>query len=263
MFLISSVLSIILLFFLSLLIPVLSFTLPIYKIKKMKRFTTKEKVIINIIIIFLIAIINPWLLFFYVGFFMVIEFLYNYFNNIRNNIKKFDRIVIISIITTVIMAFVLFLLREEINNNIELLMKVYEQQFQITRLESMEIFSMIKENFLYYIFVYSILSVFLVYVSLDIKDYNEWTISFEWLLIYVISFFFIYLLKIDNFYISNFLQIGETIFLFFGIKTLYSYFMSLIKQINISNILAIIVAFMFPFGTFLVGVLGGFKIDKK
>ena len=71
MFLISSTLSVVLLFILSLLMPVMSFTLPIYKIKKMKRFTSKEKIIVNIVAMLLIALINPWLLLFYIGFFVV------------------------------------------------------------------------------------------------------------------------------------------------------------------------------------------------
>lgn len=263
MFLLSSVLSIILLFFLSLLMPVLSFALPIYKIKKMKRFTTKEKMIANLIVILVISIVNPWLVFFYVGYFMVIEFLYNYFNTRASGVKKFDRIVIISTVVTIIMAFMMFLLKDDINNNVELLMKVYEQQFKISRAESMEIFSIIEANALYYIFIYAILSTFLIYVSLDVRDYAEWKISFEWLLIYVIGYFAIHLLKIDNFYINNLLQIGEAIFVFFGVKTLYSYFMKMIKYKGISNMLAIMIALGFPFGTFLIGVLGGFRIDKK
>ena len=55
MFLLSSVLSIVLLFLLSLLMPVMSFALPFYKIKKMKNFTFREKLIANIIVIILIG----------------------------------------------------------------------------------------------------------------------------------------------------------------------------------------------------------------
>ena len=183
MFLISSTLSVVLLFILSLLMPVMSFTLPIYKIKKMKRFTSKEKIIVNIVAMLLIALINPWLLLFYIGFFVVIEELYKYFIYKGDKVKKFDRIIIISLLVTVIMGGLLFLLKDDINNNMGLLMEIYEKNFQITRSESLEIFNMIKDSSLYYIFIYSILTVFMMYVSLDIKDYSEWKISFEWLLL--------------------------------------------------------------------------------
>ncbi len=177
MFLLSSVLSIILLFLLSLLMPVMSFALPIYKIKKMKNFTFREKLIANIIVIILIGLINPWLIPFYLGFFIVIESLYNYFISKGDKVKKFDRIVIISLVTTALMTGLLFLLKDDINNNMGLLMEVYEKNFQISKAESLEVFEMIKNSAVYYIFIYAILSVFAMYISLDIKDYSQWEIS--------------------------------------------------------------------------------------
>lgn len=262
MFLLSSILSIVLLFLLSLLMPVMSFTLPIYRIKKMRDFSSREKLIVNIVVIILIALINPWLILFYLGFFMVIEVLYQYFNHRGKSIKKFDRIVITAIATTAIMAGILFLLKDDINNNMGLLMEVYEKNFQISKSESLELFNTIKESSIYYIFVYSILAVFMMYISLDIDDYPNWKVSFEWLIIYVLGYFIIHLFKIDNFYINNIFKIGECIFIFFGIKTLYLMFSKNIKYRGVSNILAVAVALLFPFGAFLVGVLGGFKIDK-
>lgn len=262
MFLLSSVLSIVLLFLLSLLMPVMSFALPIYKIKKMKNFTFREKVIVNIIVIILIGLINPWLIPFYLGFFVVIESLYNYFIFKGDRIKKFDRIVIISLITTAIMTMLLFLLKDDINNNMGLLMEVYEKNFQISKAESLEVFEMIKNSAVYYIFIYAILSVFAMYISLDIKDYSQWEISFEWLLIYLLGYFAIHLFKIDNFYTNNILGIGECIFIFFGVKTLYSVFSKKIKYKGIANMIAVMLGLLFPFGTFIIGVFGGFKIDK-
>uniref|UniRef100_UPI003FF0AB2A hypothetical protein n=1 Tax=Fusobacterium mortiferum TaxID=850 RepID=UPI003FF0AB2A len=249
MFLLSSVLSIVLLFLLSLLMPVMSFALPIYKIKKMKNFTFREKLIANIIVIILIGLINPWLTPFYLGFFIVIESLYNYFISKGDKVKKFDRIVIISLVTTALMTGLLFLL-------------IYEKNFQISKAESLEVFEMIKNSAVYYIFIYTILSVFAMYISLDIKDYSQWEISFEWLLIYLLGYFAIHLFKIDNFYTNNILGIGECIFIFFGVKTLYSVFSKKIKYKGIANMIAVMLGLLFPFGTFVIGVFGGFKIDK-
>lgn len=262
MFLLSSVLSIVLLFLLSLLMPVMSFALPIYKIKKMKNFTFREKLIANIIVIILIGLINPWLTPFYLGFFIVIESLYNYFISKGDKVKKFDRIVIISLVTTALMTGLLFLLKDDINNNMGLLMEVYEKNFQISKAESLEVFEMIKNSVVYYIFIYTILSVFAMYISLDIKDYSQWEISFEWLLIYLLGYFAIHLFKIDNFYTNNILGIGECIFIFFGVKTLYSVFSKKIKYKGIANMIAVMLGLLFPFGTFVIGVFGGFKIDK-
>ena len=68
-------------------------------------------------------------------------------------------------------------------------MEVYEKNFQISKAESLEVFEMIKNSAVYYIFIYAILSVFAMYISLDIKDYSQWEISFEWLLIYLLGYF--------------------------------------------------------------------------
>lgn len=64
MILLSSVLTIILLFLLSLLMPVMSFALPVYKIKKMKDFSCREKLVANIVVMGAIAVINPMLFIF-------------------------------------------------------------------------------------------------------------------------------------------------------------------------------------------------------
>lgn len=262
MLILSSSLTIVLLFLLSLLMPVMSFTLPIYKIKKMKNFSNKEKIIINVLVMGIISLINPLLLFFYIGFFLIIEFFYQLFNIKFYQVKKFDRIVIISIIVTLFMGLLLFLIKDEINNNINLLMEVYEKNLHLNKAESLEIFNGIKNSFLYYIFIYSILNIFMMYISLDLDDYSNWKISFEWLLMYIIGYFLIHLFKIDNFYINNIFDIGESIFIFFGIKTFYSMLSSKIKYKGINNMLAVMIALLFPFGTFILGVLGGFGIDK-
>lgn len=262
MFLLSSIVTIVLLFLLSLLMPVLSFALPIYKIKKMKNFTPRERLIVNIVVLIVITSINHILAYFYVGFFLMVEFLYYFFNIRLSNVKKFDRIVITSIVVTILMGLLLYFIRDDINNNVQLLMETYEKNLQITRTKSLEMFQDIKASSLAYIFIYSILNIFMMYISLDINNYQNWKISFEWLLIYIIGYFAIYLLKIDNFYINNLYSIGETIFTFYGIKSLYALFCTKIKYKRLSNMLAVIFALLFPFGTFIFGVLEGFGIDK-
>ena len=50
------------LFMISLMMPIFSFLLPVYKIKKMRDLDFKQKVLINIIAIILIILMNPMLL---------------------------------------------------------------------------------------------------------------------------------------------------------------------------------------------------------
>ena len=82
------------LFMISLMMPIFSFLLPVYKIKKMRELDFRQKVLINIIAIMLIILMNPMLLSIYIGFFIVIELFYYYFEKINYSVKKFDRITI-------------------------------------------------------------------------------------------------------------------------------------------------------------------------
>lgn len=261
MFLVSS-LTIVILFVFSLIMPVMSFALPVYKIKKMKNFTFRQKIIANLIAMIVIGIIDPMLLILYIGFFITIEVAYYYFKKIKYSIKKFDRMILTTILITIFMSMLILFLKEDINKNIQLLMEIYEKNLDLTKVESLEIFNGIKESIIFYIFTYSMLCVFLTYVSLDVLDYENWEISFEWLLLYIIPYFLIKIWKIENFYILNIMDIGEIIFIFFGIKTIYKFLGENIKYKAINNMLAIISALLFPFGTFIIGVLGGFQNKK-
>lgn len=256
-------LTIVALFILSLIVPVTSFILPVYKIKKMKNLTFRSKILANLLAIIIIAIISPKLLIIYFIFFMLIEIIYYYFNNIRTSIKTFDRIVITTIAVTLTMGIFTYSIREEFIKDIQYVMNVYKANFNLNHAEVLEIFKYMKENALYYLFDYSMLSIFFTYICLDLKNYQKWNVSFEWLLVYIIPFFIIHIFKIDNFYISNIMNIGEVIFTFYGIKTAYSFFMKYIKFNVLSNFMAFGLAILFPFASFLIGVLGAFKTTKN
>ena len=79
MFLLNS-LTIVILFVLSLILPVTSFLLPVYKIKKMQNLSIKKNILANIVAMIVITFINPLLLAVYILFYLSIELLYYYFN---------------------------------------------------------------------------------------------------------------------------------------------------------------------------------------
>ena len=213
MILLSNIITSVLLFLLSLLMPIVSFSLPVYKIKRMDKLTYREKIVANVVIVMIIGLINISLLYYYIGFFMIVEFLYYSFNEKFINVKRFDRVVITSIIVTVILGLLMLYLKDDINQNIQFLMEFYEKNLQLSKAESLLMFEEIKDNSIYYIFIYTILNIFMMYISLDLENYENWEISFEWLLLYVFGYFSIHLFKIDNFYINNIFNIGEMIFI--------------------------------------------------
>lgn len=257
MFLLNS-LTIVILFLLSLVLPVTAFFLPVYKIKKMQNLSIKKNIAVNIVAMIILTIINPILLAIYIFFYLSIELLYYYFNKKLPNVKKFDRIVITSIVISFFMGIFTYLLRDEFIKNINLVMNAYKENMHLTTAEAKELLEYISSNSLNFLFDYAILCVFFIYIAVDFKNYAKWEISFEWLVLYIIPFFMIRLLKIDNFYTQNFMQIGQSIFTFYGIKSMYNFISGFSKFKGLNNLLAFITAIVSPFATFLIGVVDSF-----
>ena len=250
------------LFMLSLMMPIFSFLLPVYKIKKMRDLDFKQKVLINIIAIILIILMNPMLLGVYIGFFIVIELFYYYFEKINYSIKKFDRITITAIIVTAFMAGIFLFVKKDIDANIGTLMDIYQQRTNFSMEDVQMIFKELKANSLWLMFTYSMLCSFMTYFSLDKKDYEKWEVSYGWILIYIITFFISKIFKIDNFYINNLMEIGKVIFIFFGLKSIYTILNKILKVKILNSFIAVLTSVMFPFLAFVIGVFSGFKLDK-
>lgn len=257
MFLLNSI-TIVILFLLSLVLPVTAFLLPVYKIKKMRHLSLKKNITVNIIVMIILALINPILVAIYIFFFISIEFLYYYFNKKLPNVKKFDRIIITSIVISFFIGIFIYLLKDEFIKNINLVMEAYKTNMHLTTAEAKELLEYISNNALHFVFDYAILCVFFIYTAVDFKNFAKWKISFEWLIIYIIPFFMIRLLKIDNFYTQNILQIGQSIFTFYGIKSMYSFISGFSKFKGLNYALAFITAIISPFATFLIGVVDSF-----
>ncbi|WP_339127107.1 hypothetical protein LIY46_12885 [Fusobacterium varium] len=171
------------LFMISLMMPIFSFLLPVYKIKKMRELDFRQKVLINIIAIMLIILMNPMLLSIYIGFFIVIELFYYYFEKINYSVKKFDRITITAVVVTAFMVGIFFLVKKDIDANIGTIMEMYQQRTNFSMEDVQVIFKEIKLNSLWLIFTYSMLCSFMTYFSLDKKNYENWEISYGWVLI--------------------------------------------------------------------------------
>ena len=124
------------------------------------------------------------------------------------------------------------------------------------------IFKELKANSLWLMFTYSMLCSFMTYFSLDKKDYEKWEVSYGWILIYIITFFISKIFKIDNFYINNLMEIGKVIFIFFGLKSIYTILNKILKVKILNSFIAVLTSVMFPFLAFVIGVFSGFKLDK-
>lgn len=251
-----------LLFMISLTLPLVSFVLPVYKITKVNKLDRKKIIGANCVALGIIAGFNPEALLLYIFFYLPIEILYAIFNKYKK-IKKLDRVIITSIITTIFLSVIIYILRDTIARESQVIMDVYRKNLGFTNQDINVIINVIKNNALTYIFTYSMITIYFVYIVADFKNYADWKVSFFWLLIYIVPFLTIKVLEIDNYYLENLKEIGQIIFIFVGIKTTYSFLNPHIKYRFMKDFLSYGLAITVPFLAFLVGVWGAYTEDKK
>lgn len=261
MFLLSSIV-IVLLFILCITVPFLSFLLPVYKIKKMSSLSIKERLGVNILAMIMLGFLDPIFLVMYLGFFIVIELLYYYFKNFRNNVGIFDRITITTIVITAIMGLYSYFVRTDLNASVEILKGIYSQKLSLSNVEIERIFKVLKENYIFILFIYSGISTYFTYYILDRDSYANWRISYKWTILYIIGFAINRFMKTDNYIGENIIEIVKLIYVVYGIKIVYSILNKMFKFSIVNNIISIMAAIMMPNIIFIIGALKSFDIIK-
>jgi len=254
------ILNIVLLFLASSLIPLGSFVLPAYKIKKMPELNSRDRLLVNLISSGIIYFIDDKLFFIYIGFFLLLEGLYYIFE--KTTIKIFDRILISTIVTT---AMGYLFMNTFVGNTDQLILimeNIYREYLSLDQSVIATMMGYIKQDLLFIIFTYSLVINYFTYFILKGKEYRKWDISYLWVLVYIVTFFIDKTLKIDNFYVKNLYSISTLIYVIYGIKVLYSIFREKIKWKIYGKILAIVTACFFPIGIFILGVMNSFGIIK-
>ena len=97
-----SVATIVLYFFLSLFLPFLTYLIPYYKITKVNLYKKKYSLAVNIIVALILVSINPGYLVLYLIFPYAMEFMFYLFNKIAKRMQVFNRIVLMSIVPTIL-----------------------------------------------------------------------------------------------------------------------------------------------------------------
>lgn len=236
------------------------------KIRILKRMSFMKKIVINIVILAVMTLANPLMLAMYLGLFLVTEIFYYIFDTVPYKIKKADKVVISSIVSTLVTIFFIVLFKERIAEYIN--MGLAEMRATMTSMAAgsteytyikdaerniVQGMQMIKDHILINIFSTSILCTLGTYISLD-KDSDEyWELSFEWLLLYIIPFFLIKLFHIDNHYLAEVAEIGLAIFSLYGAVIIYNLLNKLSGMKYISAALAI---YMLLYSNMMVLVIG-------
>ena len=256
--------TIIIYFFLSLFLPFLTYLIPYYKITKVNLYKRRYSLAINIIVSLVLYAISPSFLIYYLIFPYTMEFTFYLFNKLTRRIQVYNRIVVMSIIPTILIFIYIYINRVEIIRIINLLPQLEEFKKlgveYIRRFQETMIY--ISQNIVLQVFKYVFLATLFLFLTLIPGTYKLWKLSCYWITPYIVILWSQRFLNISHnlFWENNILEIIKYIFVWYGIKNLYV----LTEKIGIkSNILkhgiSMLLGLTYPMVAFIIGALASFE----
>ena len=256
--------TIIIYFFLSLFLPFLTYLIPYYKITKVNLYKRRYSLAINIIVSLVLYAISPSFLIYYLIFPYTMEFTFYLFNKLTRRIQVYNRIVVMSIIPTILIFIYIYINRVEIIRIINLLPQLEEFKKlgveYIRRFQETMIY--ISQNIVLQVFKYVFLATLFLFLTLIPGTYKLWKLSCYWIIPYIVILWSQRFLNIPHnvFWENNILEIIKYIFVWYGIKNLYV----LTEKIGIkSNILkhgiSMLLGLTYPMVAFIIGALASFE----
>ncbi|WP_338962508.1 hypothetical protein KSU11_08270 [Fusobacterium nucleatum] len=256
--------TIIIYFFLSLFLPFLTYLIPYYKITKVNLYKRRYSLAINIIVSLVLYAISPSFLIYYLIFPYTMEFTFYLFNKLTRRIQVYNRIVVMSIIPTILIFIYIYINRVEIIRIINLLPQLEEFKKlgveYIRRFQETMIY--ISQNIVLQVFKYVFLATLFLFLTLIPGTYKLWKLSCYWIIPYIVILWSQRFLNISHnlFWENNILEIIKYIFVWYGIKNLYV----LTEKIGIkSNILkhgiSMLLGLTYPMVVFIIGALASFE----
>ncbi|WP_338958261.1 hypothetical protein [Fusobacterium nucleatum] len=256
--------TIIIYFFLSLFLPFLTYLIPYYKITKVNLYKRRYSLAINIIVSLVLYAISPSFLIYYLIFPYTMEFTFYLFNKLTRRIQVYNRIVVMSIIPTILIFIYIYINRVEIIRIINLLPQLEEFKKlgveYIRRFQETMIY--ISQNIVLQVFKYVFLATLFLFLTLIPATYKLWKLSCYWIIPYIVILWSQRFLNISHnlFWENNILEIIKYIFVWYGIKNLYV----LTEKIGIkSNILkhgiSMLLGLTYPMVAFIIGALASFE----
>jgi hypothetical protein len=251
------------------------------KIKILRGRNTVQKLFLNFVISALVYILNANLLPVYLGVYIFAELMHNLFSR-YTGIKVLDRILISCALGTLVIFSFYHIHLGDIFQQLsmawdasqEQTKKVYETALKMSAEETAELMSAMtstfhvaltymKNNFLFISFI----CLFVLNYSINFvhrKDSSsKWEISYLGLLVYIIPVLVIKFTGKSGFLLENLLEIGQFIYMIYGIKAIYNLISKKVRVKGYTRILSIIAAVIFPKLLFLIGAFKSFNIKIK
>ena len=264
--------TIVLYFFLSLFLPFLAYLIPYYKITRVNLYKKKYSLAVNIIVALILVFINPGYLMLYLIFPYAMEFMFYLFNKIAKRMQVFNRIVLMSIVPTILISLYLYSNMDMINYTMNYMitnlprMKDIVEQVGIETVVALqkslqESMVLVRNYYIFGAFFVVIVSYFFLFLNLIPSTYKLWKISCYWLIPYMLILWaHKYNISSNLLIENNILECIKWMYVLYGIKVMYSLLDRIgVKANIIKHAISMMIGLQYAPFVFILGALVSFE----
>ena len=264
--------TIVLYFFLSLFLPFLSYLIPYYKITRVNLYKKKYSLAVNIVVALILVFINPGYLMLYLIFPYAMEFMFYLFNKIAKRMQVFNRIVLMSVVPTILISLYLYANMDMINytmnymiTNLPRMKDIVEQvgiETVVAVQESIqESMALVSNYYIFGAFFVVIVSYFFLFLNLIPSTYKLWKISCYWLIPYMLILWaHKYNISSNLLIENNILECIKWMYVLYGIKVMYSLLDRIGVKVNIiKHAISMMIGLQYAPFVFILGALVSFE----
>ena len=264
--------TIVLYFFLSLFLPFLAYLIPYYKITRVNLYKKKYSLAVNIIVALILVFINPGYLMLYLIFPYAMEFMFYLFNKIAKRMQVFNRIVLMSIVPTILISLYLYANMDMIIYNMNymiinlpIMKNIVEQvgiETVVTLQKSLqESMVLVRNYYIFGAFFVVIVSYFFLFLNLIPSTYKLWKISCYWLIPYMLILWaHKYNISSNLLIENNILECIKWMYVLYGIKVMYSLLDRIgVKTNIIKHAISMMIGLQYAPFVFILGALVSFE----
>ena len=260
--------TIVLYFFLSLFLPFLAYLIPYYKITRVNLYKKKYSLAVNIIVALILVFINPGYLMLYLIFPYAMEFMFYLFNKIAKRMQVFNRIVLMSIVPTILISLYLYANMDMINytmnymiTNLPRMKDIMAQAGIETAVALQESMALVSNYYIFGAFFVVIVSYFFLFLNLIPSTYKLWKISCYWLIPYMLILWaHKYNISSNLLIENNILECIKWMYVLYGIKVMYSLLDRIgVKTNIIKHAISMMIGLQYAPFVFILGALVSFE----
>ena len=264
--------TIVLYFFLSLFLPFLAYLIPYYKITRVNLYKKKYSLAVNIIVALILVFINPGYLMLYLIFPYAMEFMFYLFNKIAKRMQVFNRIVLMSVVPTILISLYLYANMDMINYTMNYMitnlprMKNIVEQVGIENVVALqkslqESMVLVRNYYIFGAFFVVIVSYFFLFLNLIPSTYKLWKISCYWLIPYMLILWaHKYNISSNLLIENNILECIKWMYVLYGIKVMYSLLDRIgVKTNIIKHAISMMIGLQYAPFVFILGALVSFE----